>query len=135
MKSHVTETDNVCPSLEICKPKSNIKIATLIYDGSCRLCCTLTKRGKESLKEQIDFVPSQELDYQLPDVLKEEYQQSIQWVDANGNRHQGAEAILHCLALKSKIASHGLKLYKKSALFRGVAESTYAFIAKYRMQF
>lgn len=78
---------------------------------------------------ECDFLSSETACERFENIPSDELQNAVQLLRADGTRASGAEAIIEllppvCLPLQT--------LYKKSALFRALANSVYRFIANNR---
>ena len=71
---------------------------TLLYDGECSFCACWVEWLKAIRKDQVDYLPFQSSRERFPQILIDDYERSIHWIDLKGNVFKGAEAIFRILA-------------------------------------
>ncbi|MGJ3509755.1 thiol-disulfide oxidoreductase DCC family protein [Enemella sp. A6] len=67
----------------------------LVYDGDCRFCTRAARRAEGLRRDPSDFVvvPYQRADLAALGLTRQECARALQWVDAVGGLHSGAEAV------------------------------------------
>ncbi|MEZ4750785.1 MAG: lipase maturation factor family protein [Bdellovibrionota bacterium] len=103
---------------------------TLLFDGECGFC----RRCVEWLRPQtegVEYVAYQERGAGFSDIPESECKEAVQFINENGIRSSGAEAIYAVCALIPGLS--GLRwLYTKVAPFRGLSDWGYRWVASHR---
>jgi predicted DCC family thiol-disulfide oxidoreductase YuxK len=103
----------------------------LIYDGDCGICIYWVNFWKKLTGNTIDYRPYQEVASDYPDISIDAFKQSIQFIDQNGTRSEGAKAT--CKLLKDVPAYSLLyRMYKYIPGFSRVSEWGYTFFSRRR---
>ena len=76
----------------------NVVRSTLLYDGECIFCACWVEKFKRITKGQVEYLPFQSPCDRFPQILIDDCERSIHWVDLKGNVFKGAEAIFRILA-------------------------------------
>ena len=76
----------------------NVARSTLIYDRECSFCVRCVEWLKRITKDQVECLPFQSSLERFPQILIEDCERSIHWIDLKGNVFEGAEAIFRVLA-------------------------------------
>jgi predicted DCC family thiol-disulfide oxidoreductase YuxK len=122
--------------------KSDIRVAApppkplLIYDGDCHFCKLWIARWKKLTRDAVDYLPSQDpqIEKQFPEIPREHFNESVQFIERDGKVFYGAEAAFRSLAQNPKW-QWPLRLYKNSRLFSWFTERAYYFVARNRKTF
>ena len=109
----------------------NIARSTLIYDGECDFCVCSVGWLKRIIKDQVECLPFQSSLKRFPQIIVENCERSIHWIDVDGNIFEGAEAIFRTLACVPG-KTWPLWLYKNIPGFSLVTECVYKVISKNR---
>ena len=96
----------------------------LIYDGRCGFCKIWIDYWKQLTEGRVEYAPSQEVGDQYPEISKEAFARSVQFVRTDGSVASGARAVFESLDMR--------KTYETSRLFAWVTEQVYRFIADHR---
>jgi predicted DCC family thiol-disulfide oxidoreductase YuxK len=67
--------------------------ATVVYDGECGLCTTLAGVAARRLGGPVDVVALHDADLDRLGVADRDARRALQWIGADGERHQGHRAI------------------------------------------
>lgn len=107
--------------------------ALLIYDGDCAFCRYWVDAWRAETGDRVIYAPSQEIAAKFPDIPRERYRRSIQLIDVDGRRYEGARAVFRALA---HAPGRGwlVRLYE-APLVAPVSEWAYRFVAKRRAGF
>ena len=103
----------------------------LVYDGDCGFCLGWVNRWRPVTKDQVEYIPFQEVADQFPQISKEQFNASIQLVLPDGRIFQGAEAVFRIVA-SSPGYRWPLWLYQKIPGVAALAEWGYRFVARHR---
>ena len=63
----------------------NIARSTLIYDGECDFCVCSVGWLKRIIKDQVECLPFQSSLKRFPQIIVENCERSIHWIDVDGN--------------------------------------------------
>jgi predicted DCC family thiol-disulfide oxidoreductase YuxK len=119
--------------------KSTVRVAEppqkplLVYDGDCGFCTLWINRWRCVTGEAIDYLPSQapQIAERFPEIPREAYQKSVQFIDPDGSVHHGSEAVF--LSLSRNPEYHWLlDLYQVFPPFAHITEWGYQVVAKHR---
>ena len=86
--------------------KSDIRVATpppkplLVFDGDCNFCTLWIRRWQQITGDAVDYLPSHDTSIaaQFPEIPREHFQTSVQFVESDGAVDSGAEAGFRTLA-------------------------------------
>ncbi len=103
----------------------------VIYDGECGFCRRSVAGWESTTGDRVDFAPFQEVADRFPQIPTEEFQRSVQFIDADKRRYAGAEAVFRILA---HAPGRGwlLFLYRWLPGFALLSRIGYRFIARHR---
>jgi lipase maturation factor 1 len=102
-----------------------------VYDGECGFCRMWVTRWQQSLADQVDFAPFQEVADRFTAIPRDRFQQAVQWIDPDGTNHEAAAAIFRALA--SGRRSRWLWwTYRKVPLVAPICEAIYRLVAGHR---
>ncbi len=106
----------------------------LIYDSDCNFCSHWIARWRHVTGDRVDYLPSQEVAHQFPDIAPEKFEASVQLVQRDGTVYEGAEAVFRTLAFNP---NHGwpLWMYRRIPAVALVTEFLYRFVARHRTGF
>ena len=109
---------------------------TLVFDGECGFCRFWIARWRTATGERVDYVASQglEIPQRFPEIPREEFSQSVQFIDTDGAVYPGAEAVLRSLAVNPKWR-WGLWAYRNVPGWGWITERCYRFVAGHRPAF
>ena len=105
--------------------------STLLYDGDCSFCACWVEWLKVITNDKVECLPSQSSYERFPQILIEDCERSIHWVDLTGNVFKGAEAIFRILACVLG-RTWPLWMYENAPGFALVAEGCYQMVSKNR---
>jgi predicted DCC family thiol-disulfide oxidoreductase YuxK len=92
----------------------------LIFDGRCGFCRIWIDYFRKLTGDRVEYAASQDVGERYPQIPKEQFSKSVQFVRADGSVASGARAVLETLGLE--------KLY----VFPGLLEWKYRLIAGHR---
>lgn len=69
----------------------------ILFDGDCRFCRFWIDRWRPLAEGRVEFAPSQEAASKYPEIPAQAYNESVQWVGADGEVAGGAEAVVRLL--------------------------------------
>ncbi len=110
-----------------------MKKPILIYDGDCDFCLRWINYWKTLTQDKVDYAASQNVAEQFPLVPKEQFRQSVQLIDAEGNVFSGAQAVFKTLVYAGR--DRLFWLYKNLPGFALASEFAYRLVAKHRVLF
>lgn len=107
--------------------------ALLIYDGDCAFCRMWVEAWRAETGDRVIYAPSKEIAEKFPDIPRAKYRRSVQLIDVDGRRHEGAQAVFRVLA---HAPGRGwlLRLYE-APLVAPVSEWAYRLVARNRGSF
>ena len=108
--------------------------STLLYDGECSFCACWVERLQAITKDQVEYLPFQSSLERFPQILIEDCERSIHWIDLKGNVFEGAEAIFRVLACVPR-KTWPLRIYENVPGFASIAECAYQIVSKNRKLF
>lgn len=107
----------------------------LIYDGQCGFCkrCVVWLQTRTGRK--IDYAPYQDIGKNYPEITKEEFERSVQFIELDKTIRSGAEAIFTALCFSSSINRIWWFIYRKLPGFAFISELSYRIVANHRNLF
>jgi lipase maturation factor 1 len=102
----------------------------LIYDGDCGFCKLWISRWKQLTGDKVEYAPYQEAGSRFPQIPAEDFQKSVQFVDADGTIYKGAEAVFRSLRYGNK--RWPLWCYENIPGFAATSEWFYQLVARHR---
>ncbi|MBI4383830.1 MAG: DUF393 domain-containing protein [Nitrospinae bacterium] len=103
----------------------------LIYDGDCQFCRRWTARWRRMTGDRVDYAPYQEVADGFPDITRDRFDASVQFVDKDETVYTGAEAVFRALAHAPGMG-WTLAAYRSVPGFAVTAERVYRFVARRR---
>ena len=103
----------------------------LLYDGDCNFCYHWIARWRHVTGDRVDYLPSQEVAHQFPNISPEKFETSVQLVQPDGSVHAGAEAVFRVLAYNPDYG-WPLWMYLKIPGVASVTEFLYRLVARNR---
>ncbi|GAA5481129.1 hypothetical protein Hsar01_00336 [Haloferula sargassicola] len=103
----------------------------MLWDGDCGFCGRWIRRWKKLTGEAVAYHPYQEVVHEFPQLTAEQCSQAVQLVMPDGRVLSAAHAVLQGLACGGR-AGWLLACYRRSRVFRAVAEAGYRFVAANR---
>jgi len=104
--------------------------ALLIYDDDCAFCRHWVEAWRAETGDRVIYAPSQEIARKFPEIPKTRYRRSIQLIDVDGRRYEGAQAAFRTLAHAPGKA--WLNRLYEAPLVAPVAEWAYRLVARRR---
>jgi predicted DCC family thiol-disulfide oxidoreductase YuxK len=93
----------------------------LIWDGTCGFCRIWVDYWRRLTGDRIEYLTSQEVGGQFPQIPPEAYREAVQLVRPDGTVASGALAVFESLGMQTLYAGFG-----------GISELAYRFIARHR---
>jgi len=108
----------------------------MVFDGDCNFCKKWIRRWQQITGNAVDYLPSQDpqIAKRFPEIPREHFQQSVQFIETSGKVFSGAEAVFRSLAKNPKW-QWPLRFYQRSRFFAAVTECAYHFVARHRSFF
>lgn len=103
----------------------------VIYDGECAFCQRWAKRWENQIGDKVEFVASQDVNDRFPQISKESYQQSVQFVECDGRVRSGADAVFRAMAIGG-IRRWPSWVYHNLPLAAWLSEKAYRLVARNR---
>jgi len=121
---------------------SGIRVATpppkalMVFDGDCNFCAVWIRRWRQITGDAVDYLPLQDAQIaaRFPEIPRERFQSSVQFIEPDGAVFSGAEAVFRVLA-KNPSWRWPLGAYKSSPALAGFTERAYRFVAGHRTMF
>jgi predicted DCC family thiol-disulfide oxidoreductase YuxK len=108
----------------------------LIYDGDCNFCKFWILRWQRFTRGRVEYLASEDarVAEQFPELPRERFDESVQFIETDGRVYGGAEAVFRSLNYgpAGGVASW---VYEGLPGFAAVAEGLYRFVAKRRTLF
>lgn len=104
--------------------------ALLMYDGDCALCRLWVETWRARTGDRVIYAASEEIAREYPDIPPERYRRTVQLIDVDGRRYEGAAAVFRLLA---HVPGRGwmIRLYE-APLIAPVSEWAYRLAARHR---
>jgi lipase maturation factor 1 len=108
----------------------------MIYDGCCNFCKFWIIRWQRATEGRVEYIESQDprVTTQFPELPRESFETSVQFIETDGKVYSGAEAVFRSLTY-SRSGKWLLWLYRKVPGFAAVTERAYSFVAGHRESF
>lgn len=103
----------------------------VIFDGDCGFCRKSVEGWRASTGERVAYAPYQELAGQFPEVPIGEFKNAVQFIDVDGRRYGGAEAVFRVMAYVPG-KRWWLTLYRGVPGFGAISRRAYAWVANNR---
>ena len=110
-------------------PYRTLERPLVVYDGECGFCKRCVTRFQVLARGTVDTAPSQSVAATF-DLPAEDCARSVQYLDPEGQRFQGAEAVFRALDAVGR--SRGLWLYTHLPGFAPVSRHLYRAVAHFR---
>lgn len=107
----------------------------LIYDGDCGFCLLWIARWRAITGERVVYRSSQEAARDFPDVAREAFDGSVQFIDTDGRRHDQAAAVFRSLATATASGRALAWAHKRVPGFGAGCDAAYGFVARHRTGF
>lgn len=106
----------------------------MIFDGDCGFCRRWIERWRRLTKGAVDYEPYQKVHHLFPEIKKESFQASVQFVEPGRKISSGAQAVFKSLqdVPGKKWLIHS---YQKVPGFKFISESLYRLVACHRQFF
>jgi predicted DCC family thiol-disulfide oxidoreductase YuxK len=101
----------------------------LIFDGDCHFCRRWIERWRELTRGAVEYAPFQEVAERFPEIPRENFEQAIHFIDADGSIYRGAEAVFRSLGSRARVWSW---CYEHVPGFAPITETAYGFVARRR---
>ncbi|HUI07644.1 MAG TPA: lipase maturation factor family protein [Verrucomicrobiae bacterium] len=108
----------------------------MIFDGDCNFCRRWISRWRQATGDRVEYVAFQEpgLFERFPNLRREDCEQAVQLIDADGRIHSAAEAVFRTLAFAPR-RHWTLWLYQEVPGVKPVTEWFYRYVARHRTGF
>jgi predicted DCC family thiol-disulfide oxidoreductase YuxK len=103
----------------------------LIFDGDCHFCRRWIERWRELTAGAIDYATSQEVAGRFPEIPREAFDKSVQFIDSGGAVYDGAEAVFRSLGQK-RSRRWMIWGYEHVPGFALITEAAYRIVARQR---
>jgi len=112
---------------------SGLKNPLILFDGACGFCSASMERWMRLGEGRLDFAPSQSGAGEPYGFPAGEALGAVRLVERDGHIQNGAAAVFRMMELcGNRAGSAAWAIYKKSSLFRAVADWGYARVAERR---
>ncbi len=106
----------------------------VIYDADCDFCRFWIARWRHVTAERVDYVSSQEIAGEFPEIPREDYQRAVLLVNADGEVFCGAEVVFRAFSHNAR-QHWTLRLYQQLPGFAPITEAVYRYVAGHRRFF
>jgi lipase maturation factor 1 len=100
----------------------------IIWDGDCHFCRRWIERWREITGGAVDYATSQESAERFPEILREQFERSVIYIEADGSVFSGAEAVFRSLQCRPSKKWLAWSYYHVPG-FAPVSESLYKIIS------
>src|ERR1700719_3380538 len=69
----------------------------VIFDGDCHFCRRWIERWRELTRGAVEYAPFQEAAERFPEIPREDFEQTLHFIEKDGTVHRGAAAVFHSL--------------------------------------
>ncbi|PYM07327.1 MAG: hypothetical protein DMF15_11190, partial [Verrucomicrobia bacterium] len=69
----------------------------MIWDGECHFCRRWIERWREITAGEVEYAPYQEIAERFPEIPREQFQNSVVYIDKTGQVFVAAEAVYQSL--------------------------------------
>jgi predicted DCC family thiol-disulfide oxidoreductase YuxK len=109
-----------------------MKRPLLIYDGDCTFCTRWVERWRLITGDRVEYRISQDAARDFPEIAPEAFARSVQFIDPNGRRSEGAEAVFRSLATATLWGRALLRAHGSVPGFAAITEACYRVVASNR---
>jgi lipase maturation factor 1 len=103
----------------------------LIFDGACHFCRRWIERWRELTAGAVDYAAFQETAERFPEIPREAFDKSIQFIETNGRVSSGAEAAFRSLG-QIRGRRWMIWCYERMPGFAAITEAAYRLVAGQR---
>jgi len=105
----------------------------MVFDGDCHFCALWIRRWRQMTGDTVDYRPAQDprIAEEFPEIPRKQFDTAVQFIEADGSVHSGAEAVFRALAHNPK-RRWPLKFYQASPAFAKLTEWAYRLVARHR---
>jgi predicted DCC family thiol-disulfide oxidoreductase YuxK len=103
----------------------------LIFDGDCHFCRRWIERWRDLTAGAVEYAPFQEVAERFPEVPREAFERSVQFIETNGTVFSAAEAVFRSLGQK-RARKWMIRCYEHVPGFAVIAEVAYSLVARHR---
>lgn len=107
----------------------------MIYDGDCGFCRLWIARWQGITGDRVEYRSSQEVAAEFPEIPADVFANSVQFIDADGRRHERAAAVFGALAPALAAGRLLAWAHARVGAFRRAADGAYDFVARNRTLF
>lgn len=112
-----------------------MKRPLLIYDGDCTFCTRWVERWRAMTDDRVEYRSSQDAARDFPEIPQGAFENSVQFIDTDGSRYEGAEAVFRSLATATLRGRALLWAHRSVPGFAAVTEAGYRMVAGNRQLF
>ncbi|KRT65892.1 MAG: hypothetical protein XU11_C0017G0018 [Candidatus Dadabacteria bacterium CSP1-2] len=106
----------------------------LIYDGDCGFCRRWIARWESLTGDRVEYAPFQQVASEFPEIPKEQFEASVQFIEPSGKISSGAEAVFRTLTYVPG-KQWMLWMYEKIPGAAHISEWSYHLVARHRTFF
>ncbi|HWM23869.1 MAG TPA: lipase maturation factor family protein [Chthoniobacterales bacterium] len=103
----------------------------LIFDGDCHFCRRWIERWRELTAGAVEYAPFQEVAERFPEIPREAFDRSVQFIETDGTVFSGAEAVFRSLGHKRR-RRWLIWCYERVPGFAAITETAYRLVARNR---
>ncbi len=103
----------------------------MVWDGDCHFCRRWIERWREITGGKVDYEPYQTAAEKFPEVPRNEFQDAVRFIEADGQVFRAAEAVYRSLGY-NRCHRWLTWCYDRVPGFAAISETGYSFIARHR---
>lgn len=103
----------------------------LLFDGDCHFCRRWIERWRELTAGAVEYAPFQEVGERFPEIPREAFERSLQFIETDGTVFSGAEAVFRSLG-QNRRCRWLIWCYQRLPGFAAMTEAAYALVARNR---
>src|SRR5437762_2575027 len=93
-----------CPRMQIAHVQAPPARPLMVFDGECSFCSFWIARWRRTTGDRVEYVPFQspQVAAQFPELPRERFEKSVQFIEPDGNVYSGAAAVFRSLAVNPR---------------------------------
>ena len=103
----------------------------MVFDGTCHFCRLWIERWRQITAGGVEYAPYQEEAARFPEIPREAFERSVQFIETSGLVFDGAEAVFHSLGQNPRWRWM-IWCYENLPGFATISEIAYRYVAGHR---
>jgi lipase maturation factor 1 len=104
----------------------------VIFDGDCLFCRRWIERWRELTQGAVEYEPFQEAAERFPEIPRENFEQSLHFIEKDGTVRHGADAVFRSLG-SVRVGRGLIWCFDHVPGFAPITEAAYRVVARHRM--